>query len=82
MQILQIFAMHGKKVRKIFIDNDTANAGRRFATNYIQTTKYTALSFLPLFLIDQFTKPANLFYVCVGILQVMMAGFFSPHYML
>ena len=39
------------------------------ASNYIRTSKYTLLSFLPLNLFHQLCKPANLFFLVVCFLQ-------------
>ena len=38
-------------------------------TNYIRTSKYTLLSFLPLNLIDQFKKAANIYFLGTCFLQ-------------
>ena len=42
----------------------------RFCSNRISTTKYNFLTFLPLFLFDQFRRYANLFFLFISILQV------------
>lgn len=46
------------------------NEDNIFPNNKICTTKYNAITFLPLFLIDQFSKPSNLYFLIISILQV------------
>ncbi len=41
----------------------------RFLTNKISTAKYNLLSFLPKFLFEQFRRYANIFFLCIGLLQ-------------
>ena len=41
----------------------------RFCSNYIMTAKYTPLTFLPKFLFEQFRRYANIFFLCIGLLQ-------------
>ena len=48
-------------------DND--NNKLKFHNNYIRTTKYTALTFLPLALLNQFKRYANIYFLIVAILQ-------------
>ena len=40
-----------------------------YPTNYIQTTKYTALSFIPKSIIVQFKRLANVYFLVIAILQ-------------
>ncbi|KAH8096781.1 calcium transporting ATPase [Cristinia sonorae] len=52
--------------RVIALNNPAANT--HFSNNYISTTKYNAVTFLPKFLFEQFSKYANLFFlftVCI-----------------
>lgn len=42
----------------------------KFLTNYISTSKYSILSFLPKFLFEQFRKYSNIFFLCIAVLQV------------
>ena len=50
--------------------NDAAfNQTQNFRSNYIRTTKYTALSFLPLSLLYQFMRFSNIYFLFVAILQ-------------
>ena len=37
--------------------------------NYIQTSKYTLLSFVPVNLIEQFQRLANFYFLCLLVLQ-------------
>lgn len=37
--------------------------------NYVSTAKYTALTFVPLNLFEQFQKVANIYFLCLIILQ-------------
>ncbi|KAA8532783.1 hypothetical protein F0562_032816 [Nyssa sinensis] len=41
---------------------------RNYASNYVRTTKYTAASFLPKSLFEQFRRVANFFFLVTGIL--------------
>ena len=55
--------------RIIQLNNTTANARNRWASNHISTTKYNAVTFLPKFLFEQFSKYANLFFLFTAALQ-------------
>ena len=44
-----------------------------YPTNYVRTTKYTALTFLPLSLMLQFRRYANIYFLIVAILQSIPA---------
>jgi phospholipid-translocating ATPase len=49
------------------------NAGsgdHRFPVNKVHTSKYTLLTFFPYFIYDQFSKPANMFFLAISLLQV------------
>ena len=41
-----------------------------FQNNFIKTSKYTLLTFLPLNLFEQFQRAANFYFACLLILQV------------
>ena len=41
-----------------------------FQNNHIKTSKYTALTFIPLNLFEQFQRLANFYFLCLLILQV------------
>jgi len=44
--------------------------GKPFVSNAIRTTKYSPWSFLPKFLYEQFTKVANVYFICMVMLQL------------
>jgi len=46
---------------------ENANNPLRFCDNYIRTTKYTLLTFLPKNLFEQFMKAANFYFLLVAI---------------
>ena len=46
---------------------------QEFVSNEVITSKYTAYSFLPLNLFEQFMEPANAYFLFVGILQAIPA---------
>ena len=41
----------------------------RFSSNRISTGKYSLISFLPLFLFEQFRRWANIFFLIIALLQ-------------
>lgn len=55
--------------RIIMLNNPPANAVHKFISNYVSTAKYNAVTFLPKFLFEQFSKYANLFFLFTAILQ-------------
>jgi hypothetical protein len=42
-------------------------------SNYIKTSKYSVLTFLPLNLFEQFQRLANFYFLCLLVLQVIPA---------
>lgn len=44
-----------------------------FQNNYIKTSKYSVLTFLPLNLFEQFQRLANFYFLCLLVLQVIPA---------
>lgn len=44
-----------------------------FKTNYIQTTKYTLLNFVPKNMLSQFTKLANAYFLMMALLEMVPA---------
>lgn len=44
-----------------------------FQNNYIKTSKYSLLTFLPLNLLEQFQRLANFYFLCLLILQLIPA---------
>ena len=54
-----------------------------FQNNFIKTSKYTLLTFLPLNLFEQFQRAANFYFLCLFILQVEIQFswiIFSPNF--
>ncbi len=49
--------------------------GSKFVSNYISTTKYTILTFIPINLFEQFRKKANLYFLIIACLALFP---FSP----
>ena len=56
-------------LRHIEVNNPSLNRLRGFASNYIRTTKYTLLSFLPLGIAYQFYRFSNCYFLLVVILS-------------
>jgi len=42
---------------------------QKYKTNQISTAKYNAFTFIPKFLYEQFRRYANIFFLCIGLLQ-------------
>ncbi|ANB13696.1 aminophospholipid-translocating P4-type ATPase DRS2 [Sugiyamaella lignohabitans] len=49
--------------------NDPAANQLGYKGNHISTTKYNAFTFIPKFLFEQFSKYANLFFLCTALIQ-------------
>jgi phospholipid-transporting ATPase len=56
--------------RIIHINNQDLNDQQKFLHNRVFTAKYTAISFLPKFLYEEFSKYANLFFLFISGIQV------------
>lgn len=56
-------------MRELFINSRKENASKKFSSNYIKTTKYNAITFLPLALLFQFKRIANVYFLIVAILS-------------
>jgi magnesium-transporting ATPase (P-type) len=56
-------------MREFFIEDHKANQEYRFDSNYIKTTKYNALTFLPLSILFQFKRFANIYFLGISILS-------------
>lgn len=61
-----------QKVREIALNDPKANRG--FVQNAVHTTKYTLTSFLFIFLMNELSRPANIFFVTIIIIQVNSTG--------
>lgn len=63
-------AKEDAKERLIRINDPVTNdRDGRFADNYISTSKYNVISFLPKFLFEQFSKYANVFFLFTACIQ-------------
>eukprot|EP01083_Nonionella_stella_P154256 496795_1 len=49
-------------------DDELQSLGSKFVSNYISTTKYSLISFLPVNLFEQFKKKANFYFLIIAIL--------------
>lgn len=57
----------------LYCNDREKNIAAKFPTNYIRTTKYTLLSFLPLNMIEQFRKMSNIFFL-VNMIIALIPG--------
>lgn len=57
--------------RKIRANDREFNAQFNYANNYIKTSKYSLLTFLPLNLLEQFQRLANFYFLCLMLLQMI-----------
>nr|CAI5827527.1 unnamed protein product [Callosobruchus analis] len=55
--------------RYVIINNKSVYFIRRTASNKIRTAKYTLITFLPIFLFEQFRKWSNVFFLLIALLQ-------------
>lgn len=58
--------------RIIYINDTIKNATQKYLHNSITTGKYNVFTFIPKFLFEQFSKYANLFFLFIAIIQVIM----------
>ena len=67
----------GKKphveANRIFMTVDQKINSPKFESNYISTTKYSALTFLPLSLLGQFQRYANIYFLAMAVIQCFPA---------
>lgn len=57
-------------LREIYLPPSAAALSQAvFVDNRVRTTKYTLLSFFPIFLYEQFSKTANCFFLSIALLQ-------------
>ncbi|KAJ8933400.1 hypothetical protein NQ314_014040 [Rhamnusium bicolor] len=64
---------HGDNQRRIHANDRVFNSQFRYASNYIKTSKYSVLTFLPLNLFEQFQRLANFYFLCLLVLQLIPA---------
>ncbi|XP_035707626.1 phospholipid-transporting ATPase ID isoform X1 [Folsomia candida] len=57
--------------RRIRANDPAFNSKFSYANNYIKTTKYTVITFLPLNLFEQFQRLANFYFLCLLVLQMI-----------
>ena len=62
-----------KDVARKFTTGSTAENKAAYDSNYISTTKYTTLNFLPLSLLGQFKRYANIYFLIMAVLQSIPA---------
>lgn len=64
-------------IKKNLISEDDRNITYEYfivlQNNYIKTSKYTVLTFLPLNLFEQFQRLANFYFLCLLVLQMIPA---------
>ncbi|XP_065094406.1 phospholipid-transporting ATPase ID isoform X2 [Ochlerotatus camptorhynchus] len=63
----------GENERRIRANDREYNTQFKYANNYIKTSKYSVLTFLPLNLLEQFQRLANFYFLCLLILQLIPA---------
>ncbi|XP_076104563.1 phospholipid-transporting ATPase ID-like isoform X1 [Mytilus galloprovincialis] len=66
--------------RIIKANSPSENAVYEYANNYICTSKYTLITFLPKNLLEQFRRLANTYFLCLLVLQVIPAVSSLPWY--
>lgn len=69
-----------KNVLRLFTANQLGNIpleGDRFDPNVVRTNKYSVLTFLPLNLMVQFSKMANVYFLFIVILEWIVIGTFD-----
>ena len=57
--------------RTVHINDRAANEPAKFCSNVVSTSKYSAASFLPMFLFESFRKLANFYFLIIAILQTI-----------
>src|SRR3990167_8579021 len=62
-----------KESNRIFMTVDQKVNAQNFQSNYISTTKYSALTFLPLSLLGQFQRYANIYFLAMAVIQCFPA---------
>lgn len=62
-----------KETLRAFEMGNSSENRDKYCSNYISTTKYTALNFLPLSLLGQFKRYANIYFLVMAILQTIPA---------
>ena len=66
--------------RVVFLNDDERNSKYPYPSNYIKTTTYTIITFLPIGLLMQFRRLANIYFLIVAILQtVPILSYVTPY---
>ena len=66
--------MKKTKLRQLAVnDGPSKNKEHKFVNNYIKTTRYTLFSFLPMCLLHQYQKMANLYFLLLSALSLIPA---------
>lgn len=65
--------MLSENERRIRANDREYNSQFRYANNYIKTSKYSLLTFLPFNLLEQFQRLANFYFLCLLVLQLIPA---------
>ena len=55
----------------VVMNDPAANSAQRFPSNFIKTSKYTLLTFLPLNLFEQFRRFANIYFLTCILIQII-----------
>lgn len=70
LDLFKMVKIHDSDPKRIFFANgNELNLSNKFPGNYLSTTKYNLLSFLPLSLFLQFRRVANIYFLITAILQ-------------
>ncbi len=59
--------------REFWFGNNLFNSDKKFCTNFIKTTKYNVVNFVPCSLLTQFYRYANIYFLVTAILQSIPA---------
>lgn len=68
IRALRGIPMGGDK-RRIVLNDASANVNDDFSSNQVMTNKYNLVTFVPVFLLEQFSKYANVFFLFIGCIQ-------------
>ncbi|CAE6467336.1 hypothetical protein ACGC1H_005047 [Rhizoctonia solani] len=55
--------------RNVWLNDQARNIGEGYPNNYVSTSKYNLATFIPKFLVEQFSKYANLFFLFTAFIQ-------------
>ncbi|KAG8739069.1 hypothetical protein FRC11_000938, partial [Ceratobasidium sp. 423] len=55
--------------RHVWLNDQARNIGEGYPNNYVSTSKYNLATFVPKFLVEQFSKYANLFFLFTAFIQ-------------